>query len=179
MIIRKYFEKQKQLDDFIMEFVKRRGEVIKPHELLAYRLLALITERGEMADADRENSIKEYVDIWHFLLSVGDLVGVKRPYETTEFKCMYEKLRLNIKTNYTEISESFLISFSKFANITRSFKYWSIKKNCSDDELNSAYIDMFLNFIYLGHVLGFTAEEIEIEYVRKNEENYQRQNEGY
>ena len=42
-----------------------------------------------------------------------------------------------------------------------------------------AYIDMFGKFLGLGEMLGFTWEEVEGAYLRKNAVNHERQNNGY
>ncbi|KFZ32146.1 dUTPase, partial [Anoxybacillus flavithermus] len=42
-----------------------------------------------------------------------------------------------------------------------------------------AYIDMFGKFLGLGEMLGFTWEQVEEAYMKKNAENHSRQERGY
>ncbi|TCK01363.1 UNVERIFIED_ORG: dUTPase-like protein [Anoxybacillus amylolyticus] len=43
----------------------------------------------------------------------------------------------------------------------------------------TVYVDIWNSFIALGEMLGFTWEEIEEAYLRKNAVNHERQNSGY
>ena len=68
---------------------------------------------------------------------------------------------------------------SEFANATRCFKYWSTKEADKREDILEEYVDIMHFFLSLGNTLGFTPVEIEQAYIKKNEENYRRQENGY
>ena len=180
MNIEELFEKQKKLDDFIMGKFDARGiKTTEYDKLLSFRLLSFIVEVGEIVEAtNREETLFEYIDALHFLLSIGNLIDIKIPYKSESFKKSYNFMVLNIGIEGLDVYQSILVSFSKLSNKTKCFKYWSIKRNVKVDLFDN-YLDLFLNFIYLGHLLEFTDLEIETAYIKKNDINYRRQVESY
>ena len=72
---------------------------------------------------------------------------------------------------FTEVAE--------FCNATRCFKYWSTKPSEPKERLLDEYADILHFLLSIGNTMGFTAEEIEQAYIKKHEENYKRQEEGY
>ncbi|WP_345840754.1 dUTP diphosphatase [Bacillus sp. P14.5] len=70
------------------------------------------------------------------------------------------------------------ISYSE--NITEQFLsvYQSINDFTSDRSV-SEYDHLVHRYFYLGELLGFTHEEVVQAYKKKNEVNYQRQEQGY
>jgi dimeric dUTPase (all-alpha-NTP-PPase superfamily) len=50
---------------------------------------------------------------------------------------------------------------------------------CNNTYSKFDYEFLLLRFIHLGEMLGFTWEEVEEAYLRKNAVNHQRQNSGY
>lgn len=149
------------------------------------RLLALIVELGECANEwkgfkfwkvnplpntralrkptmnpeDKEYYnplLEEYVDILHFILSVGNSLEVDR----TERK-------LGVRPWKAEsISEQFILITGKAYEL---FKY---------EERHSWEI-LFRMFIALGELMGFTWQDIKEAYFDKNQINHERQAEGY
>lgn len=98
---------------------------------------------------DKEKALEEFVDVIHFLLSLANDIGVE-DYEYTE-PVEKDTGRLVLDINY-KISTLLL---------TNDFK------SLMDD------------YLYLGYYLGFTDEDIEEHYYKKNRENYARQERGY
>ncbi|HEY5563877.1 MAG TPA: dUTP diphosphatase [Clostridiaceae bacterium] len=180
MKVGELFKEQEDLDDYIMANLKTKGVVVEDkQQLLAYRLLALATEVGELSEANKNDKLMEASDVFHFVMSVGNVVQVDIPYKDVEFKMVYELLKFKT-TNWLEALEKFIIKFSMVANASRSFKYWKTSnKEPIMDYLNIEYANMYVAFIHLGHALGFTAKEMESAYLEKNKINYERQQNGY
>jgi Uncharacterized protein conserved in bacteria len=71
------------------------------------------------------------------------------------------------------------VEVSELANATREFKYWSTKESESKERLLDEFADI-IHFVFsVADSLDFTVEEIEAAYLKKHEENYRRQEEGY
>ncbi|MCD3234300.1 hypothetical protein G8V06_09370 [Clostridium botulinum D/C] len=71
------------------------------------------------------------------------------------------------------------VEVGELANATRCFKYWSTKKPESKERILDEYADVMHFWLSIGNTLGFTAKEIEEAYLKKHEENYRRQEQGY
>lgn len=71
------------------------------------------------------------------------------------------------------------VEVSEFANASRCFKYWSKKKAEPKERLLDEYVDILHFWLSIGNIMKFTPEEIAQAYLKKNEENYKRQEEGY
>lgn len=71
------------------------------------------------------------------------------------------------------------VEVSELANATRCFKYWSGKGAESKERLLDEYADVLHFFLSVGLALGFTSEEVEEAYIKKNIENYRRQEQNY
>lgn len=182
MLVKDLYMKQTYLDTCIMENLRKRGVIAKGQQLLSYRLLALAVEIGELTDAVKENvtrkdKLGEYVDVLHFMLSIGNITRINKPYATITFKEMYKEL--DKPTEWKNALEGLIIAHSKFSNVTRCFKYWSLEKVWNVEYATSSFLYMWIDFITVGHSLGFGDEEIEEAYLKKNEINYQRQRNKY
>lgn len=59
------------------------------------------------------------------------------------------------------------------------FKYWKKNKEESREKILDEFIDVFHFWLSIGNTLGFSPEEIEEAYMKKNKENYKRQDNGY
>mgnify|MGYP001283835930 CR=1 FL=1 len=169
MNLPKLFELQRQLDAHIeKEHPREPGE-----DRLAKKILALQVELGELANElpevfkfwshkknNYERALKEYVDCLHFILSIGLEMNV----DPTEIRGIYER---------GSVIEQFNAVFdcvSRFWNrVDRGFSY---------DEQMEWYVWICKSFIVLGHMLGFTWEQIEEAYLKKNAENHRRQDSG-
>jgi len=103
--------------------------------------------------------LEEYVDCLHFILSIGNDLNIN---EHQEFCATATKDVITL-----------------FAKINRYVAelWWE----CHDDGTDKPIKWLFAlsNFIRLGEQLGFTWEQIEQAYFKKNKVNHQRQTDGY
>ncbi|MCT6909209.1 MULTISPECIES: dUTP diphosphatase [Bacillus] len=163
------FGLQKVLDTRI---IKKHG--LEGQNLFYNMILALQVEVGELANETRcfkhwshkgpsgkEVILMEYVDGFHFIASLGNGIGFN-PNE-------YSKEFLEHKANVFAAS-SLVDQFNNVYEAVSEFRA------TQDMEL---YEELLYSFLGLGRKLGFTFEEIEQGYYKKNEVNHQRQNNGY
>lgn len=101
--------------------------------------------------------LEEYVDCLHFLLSIGNKIGVKE----------YVPFKYFMLTN--DITGLFNSIFKLIGQWDRLFLFID----------QDPYHFVMYQFLQLGKALGFTREEIEAAYMDKNAVNHQRQQEGY
>ncbi|WP_110927364.1 dUTP diphosphatase [Bacillus massiliglaciei] len=162
MNVAKLMEMQKALDRHI-ETKHGLGE----EDLLDRKILALLTEVGELANetrcfkfwsqkgpSEKEIIAAEYVDGIHFILSIGLELGLQ-PEVPSVFS-------MEVRSQ----TEQFLQVFHSIVKLRES-------KSSGD------YQAVFGEYLRLGKMLGFSAAEIEEAYVSKNEVNYERQKKGY
>jgi dimeric dUTPase (all-alpha-NTP-PPase superfamily) len=180
MNLRKLYEIQAELDKKIVEKHNLQGG----EDLLPKKILALQVELGELANEARffkfwskdqkprtkircnvltnygsynetkNPLLEEYVDCLHFILSIG----------------------LELESDLEEVIDGVLFNPYYRENITEQFRslfYFT------SHVLSGKYIKLFNAFYGLGKMLGFTWEEIEAEYLRKNEINHTRQDNNY
>jgi|SRR5690606_24316062 len=166
MNLEKLFKIQRKLVDHIEENHPRQdGE-----DRLAKKILALQVELGELANElpevfkfwsnkknNYEKALKEYVDVLHFVLDIGLEVGAD------DFLKSYDDWSYMAEKNVVKI-------FSKLFKIN----WWIL-----DDNSWNEYFDGFEYFMTLGRELGFTWEQIENAYLKKNKINHTRQTTGY
>jgi dimeric dUTPase (all-alpha-NTP-PPase superfamily) len=205
MNLQKLFEMQRQLDERIeKEHPRQEGE-----DRLEKKILALCSELGELLNEwrgfkfwskNQEPRIKgykqvkckwcngsgddgtgvcpdcrcegyvykeynplleEYVDCLHFILSIGLDIGIcPEEVDTEPYYCV-------------NVTEQFINTFW----VVSQFRYEEQNGRLYEDYL--IYDNMIGHFIGLGEMLGFTWEQIEEEYYRKNQINHKRQSEGY
>ena len=203
MNLEKLFQMQKELDDRILaEHPIQEGE-----DRLAKKILALLVELGELAQEwrgfkfwskDQEprfggycgcddgyvdiylghgevgqklcpqcegegtlpnRVLEEYVDCLHFILSIGnDIIG-----ELTDSEI--EDILLNAKEDSGDVVETFIVLNSCSCELKFREKY--------------DYISLLTIFLSLGLTLGFTWDQVEEAYMRKNAVNHHRQVNGY
>ncbi|PHC94830.1 dUTPase [Bacillus toyonensis] len=169
MNLTRIFEMQKVLDTRI---VKEHG--LEGENLFYNMILALQVEIGELANetrcfkhwsnkgpSEKEIILMEYVDGLHFTASLGNGIGFNpKKYNS-------EMLELKAKV----YAASSLVN--QFNNVYEAVSEF---RATQDMEL---YEELLYSFLGLGKKLGFTFEEIEQGYCKKNEVNHQRQNNGY
>ncbi|SES95794.1 Dimeric dUTPase, all-alpha-NTP-PPase (MazG) superfamily [Natronincola peptidivorans] len=161
MEIQQLFHIQKQLDETICN-----NHNLHNKDLIPAKILALEVELGELANETRcfkfwskkmaspkDVILEEYVDCLHFLLSIG----LDEDFHEAKFY---------IKENPRDLIQQFQDVFRKCSNFHQSLS-------------EEAYVDLFEGFLSLGGKLGFTWQEVEEAYLKKNQVNYQRQEEGY
>jgi dimeric dUTPase (all-alpha-NTP-PPase superfamily) len=199
MNLAKLFELQRRLDEHIeREHPRQEGE-----DRLAKKILALMVELGELANEHRgfkywsndqeprtggecscddgyidvymghgvveqdicprcegigelpNTLIEEYVDALHFILSIG--LDIAEP----------DIVNLRDVDGKENIIEQFIEVFDRVRGLY-FFEYDIFE-----------YESLLAQFIKLGEMLGFSLEQIEEEYLRKNVVNHQRQEMGY
>ena len=199
MNLQKLFELQRQLDEHIeREHPRQEGE-----DRLAKKILALFVELGELANEHRgfkywsndqeprtggecscddgyidvymghgvveqdicprceglgelpNTLLEEYVDALHFILSIG--LDIAEP----------GIVNLRDVDGKENIIEQFIEVFDRVRGLY-FFEYDIFE-----------YESLLAQFIKLGEMLGFSWDEVEEAYLRKNRENHQRQESGY
>lgn len=186
MNLTKLFETQKLLD----ERIEKEHPRLEGEDRLAKKILALQVELGELANEwrgfkywsedreprvrllDRQKSkidktvyknplLEEYVDCLHFILSIGlELNFDKEDYE------FLHKQNIPIYKSCSGITEQFNSIFLALTTLNY------------DNDLEF-YEELFLYFISLGEMLGFTWDQIEQAYYEKNKVNHERQDNQY
>ncbi|HLR79104.1 MAG TPA: dUTP diphosphatase [Bacillota bacterium] len=155
------FSMQKQLDTYI-----EQNHNLEQTDLFHEKYVALLVEIGELANetrcfkfwstkprSEREAILEEYVDGIHFILSLGIEKGFT--YENVE--------RKPVQRTETE----------QFIHVFRACVTYN------DEPNQQNYERLFTNYLMLGDLLGIGEEELQQAYIKKNEINYKRQNEGY
>lgn len=165
MDFNKLFAMQNTLDERI-----RKEHDLVDKDLFHEKILALYVEIGELANetrcfkywslkppASRNIILEEYVDGFHFILSLG-------------IECGFNN----------DIPDFMVISPDEGADVTELFldliqAIVQFREKHSKD----TYWGLLALFFALGKKLGFTEEEIVQAYIEKNEVNHKRQDEGY
>ncbi|MUK86900.1 dUTPase [Ornithinibacillus sp. L9] len=155
------FSMQKKLDSYI-----ESNHQLENKDVFHDKYLALLVELGELANETRcfkfwsnkprsSDSVvlEEYVDGIHFILSLGIEKGLY--YHSIELE--------NTSVSETEQFNSIFELCVKFNN----------------NPVQENYDRLFYNYLLLGQILGFTEVDIQDAYFKKNEINYERQNQGY
>ena len=154
-------ELQADLDRRIVE----SSDTAIPDDVLPFKILALQIELGECANewrgfkywsrdqiARRDDMLEEYVDCLHFLLGIGNELGVK------------PKLHSRLHTVQPSwIGDIFSDLTARARDLTNEYA-WHF------------YVEIFLD---LGFYLGFDGDEIMRGYHDKNDINHERQTQGY
>ena len=180
MNLEKLYKMQEELDAHILlNHYKRTGKGISKEELLDDTILALLVEVGELANTTRcfkhwsikgmmekEVILDELADVWHFYLSIGNQIGYKwHCRKETDYNPLWNG---DINGSLTYIFHIIYIETSFIAN------------DPYNKGMNKyAYQKIGINIARLAKALGFTDEEVEQAYLKKHEENYRRQREGY
>lgn len=183
MNLEKLFSMQKELDERIVQKKGLEGQDLLPKKILAlqvelgelaneWRGFKFWSEDQEPRNREIDNIfradrhgpeviitnplIEEYVDCFHFTLSIGLETGFSIIKYSEEIKPL-------IKENITEQ----FISVNNSASHLRKFNNYKV------------YEVLFRKVLGLGEMLGFGREQIEQAYYEKNKENHSRQESGY
>ncbi len=161
MNLEKLYEMQAKLDKHILE---KHNLNINEKELLKQTQLALLVEIGELANATRcfkhwstkdsepdERLLDELADIWHFYFSIGN--------------------QRNIKLENIEEADNY--TFKNLTDIFNCLYYLSRFSN------TNYYKKFGIVLIVLTQKLNLTNKDVKLAYLKKHEENYKRQREGY
>lgn len=113
-------------------------------------------------DDDSKNPLlEEYVDVVHFILSVGLEIEIK--HEIFPEPINYGDVVIQFNELFGQISY--------FASVLNRENDW--------EEVESEYERIWSLLFGLAGLLGFTWEQIEQSYLQKNRINHERQNNGY
>ncbi|PGF05205.1 dUTP diphosphatase [Bacillus toyonensis] len=117
-----------------------------------------------------DESLKEYVDGLHFILSIGLEIG----FDTTQdIHVTYPTAFLGHDMVVGEFHQKFMI-FQSLVN--KVYVYGDITEN---HHRNQEYRDMLSAYLKLGEEIGYKTEDVVIFYKRKNEVNHERQTNNY
>ncbi|SDX62014.1 dUTP diphosphatase [Salimicrobium album] len=154
--------------------------IIKQHPDIAeldnndWKFLALQVELGELANetrcfkvwsnkppSEREVIREEYVDGYHFILSLGNDLYIDAEKMTP------------MDIEFEDVTRAFLKIYDLATGLQRNVR--------NDYGNNHKYLwrKLFFSYLELGRMLGFTEDEIEKGYLAKNEKNHNRQLSGY
>ena len=160
MNLNSLFEKQKELDKYIYE-----KNNVTAKEIFERKIVALLVELGELANElqffkywkeniniDRQRAIEEYIDVIHFAIGLAVDLGID------EHKY--------IETQPQDLNKLF-IGITNLATVLSTSK----EKEHAKTLLN--------NIIALGYQLGLDEQTVIGAYNKKNEVNYERQENGY
>lgn len=172
----KLFESQKELDGHIAKNMELDNKSLVNKKITALRveLFELLNELPEEfkfwshKKNNPVNALKEYVDILHFALSIGnDLKMGERTKISKTYKLLKEK----------SISEMIHKLDVEAIALKGSYIYY---KNSGKQYFDyESYYRLFNLLFGLGEMLGFTWEQIEEAYYKKNQINHERQDNGY
>ncbi|MBB6445227.1 dUTP diphosphatase [Bacillus benzoevorans] len=169
MNVKKLAEMQKVLDERI---VIEHG--LEGKDLEENKILALLVEICELANETRcfkhwstkgpsEQSVllEEYVDSLHFFLSIANAheYDVDLLFDTYQRMFEQEKETVTLVPAFKDVMDRILLMEKK------------------KDPYH--YVEAFSAYLNIGKLLGFTWEQIEDAYIKKNEINHQRQDKGY
>ncbi|MCI0766168.1 dUTP diphosphatase [Bacillus sp. TL12] len=165
----KIFSMQKVLDDRI---VKEHG--LEGQNIFYNMILALQVEIGELANetrcfkhwsnkgpSEKEVILMEYVDGLHFIASLGNGIG----FNSNEYSLELLNRNANVFTSSALVSQ--------FNNVYETVSEFRATQSIE------IYEELLYSYLGLGKKLGFTFDEIEQGYYKKNEVNHQRQDNGY
>ena len=190
MDLDKLYKIQEELDQHILE---KHNIKMSEKELLDSTILALLVEVGELANTtrcfkhwstkgmmDKEIVLEELADCLHFYFSIGNQLEIK----------------LNSVIN-KEYLDNFVGNFAREENITKeniiirlfillisrisalsTFLISNLELNPEYNDIN-IYDEVGIIIQTIQMYYKFTDEEIEQAYLKKHEENYKRQREGY
>lgn len=147
----------------------RKNEFVQAEEKNTMRILALLTELGELANEvqsfkywknskkiEREEMMEEYADGLHFLVSLA-LIEKQDNWDDVEIMPIVK---------FQDINEQFIYMFELVVNL---------KKNSSLDLVFEA-IGAYLG---IAHLLGMNDEDIQSSYDKKNKKNIERIKNNY
>lgn len=110
--------------------------------------------------------LEEYVDVLHFILSIG---------LEMEIDCRYNSLIR--EENIVEEGEPTLHLFAEVFAFASDL-FWSCYQEDYEQQEGN-YKALFTNFVQLGKSINFSWDEIEQAYFAKNQINHERQESGY
>lgn len=183
------FDKQDQLDRFIME---KLGREVPSDELALETTNAFLVELGEFLNEvrafknwsskkmSREEAFEEYIDGFHFLLSLGNTrFG---DLDVSKLETKIEQMYADLLTFFSDTMFFYLKEKESRAGsitfMTSSVKLFSECNVLLGDSVED-FMNYFAQYMYLGFSIGMSINDVIKEYDRKNKINYERQLNGY
>lgn len=178
-------KRQYQFDYVVLE----RFPELQEQDNLTWKINAMVVEMGECMQEWRgfkkwsnkreqqEETLEEFIDWFHFLLSIGlevNYVFEEGSYEPAYYIGNYT----GYGKTYDKTTEDILNTL--FVEWTKSFYTGlTLKSDGSYTIRKGTYERLMSIFLTIGHFLGYTWEELYMAYLEKNEENHKRQNNNY
>lgn len=163
MNVKLLYQMQKELDSHIESQHNLQSE-----NLIDRKILALLVELGELANETRcfkfwskrpssseQVVLEEFVDGLHFILSLGIAFGFGR-----------DSLHIENKQLGRTAVDQFLEIYKTISSLQHN-------------PTQAIYEKLFIEYIELGQILGFSFEQVMQAYISKNEVNFKRQEQGY
>ncbi|MEK3890441.1 dUTP diphosphatase [Bacillus sp. FSL K6-3431] len=163
MTLQEWFAIQDKLDRYIED---EHG--LQKENLVEKKILALLVEIGELANETRcfkfwskkdasEQAVilEEFVDGVHFILSLGNELGFSDR---------------DISIVSSEANEELVQCFLKIYHLVDKLR----QTRAGED-----FEGLLRQYFILGQSLGFSIDDVQTAYKKKNEVNYKRQQEGY
>ncbi|MEC2463795.1 dUTP diphosphatase [Bacillus cereus] len=117
-----------------------------------------------------DESLKEYVDGLHFILSIGLELG----FDTTQdIHVAYATAFLGEESEVGAFHQKFMI-FNTLVN-----KVYVYRNTNPNQHSHEAYKDMLSSYLKLGEEMGYKTEDVVIYYKNKNKVNHERQTNNY
>jgi len=193
----KLFELQRKLDEHIeKEHPRKPGE-----DRLAKKILALVVELGELANEARffkywsynQKPRTEELGECPLCKGTGDLgtvwaenciecrgtgkVVVKNPLLEEYVDCLHFLLSIGLDENIGTLEWEQIEPWKRESIIDQFIDLFDCTVRLKTDI--TEYVVIWDYFIGLGEMLGFSWEEVEEAYMRKNAVNHERQESGY
>ncbi|AXK51313.1 dUTP diphosphatase [Spiroplasma alleghenense] len=156
--------RQKKLDDYIYE----KRQIKFNEEISNKKLIAFFVELGEFINEERSFKfwsqktasprnilLEEYIDGMHFILSIG----IEINFDFCGFS-----LNLPVKLENLELD---------YLELIKNFSNYAQKKSLKN------YEKLITSFLLIGTWFSFTEKELLETYFKKNEINFNRQNDNY
>ncbi len=183
MDLSKLFEMQRELDERI---VREKG--LDGQNLLPNKVLALQVELGELANEWRgfkfwsENQVpRTRVLVNRTTDDIGfKNIGpehIKNPLLEEYVDCLHFILSIGLSGNIGTIEWEQIEPYKAKSTIQQFIGLFEYTSRLLEDI--TVYVDIWSSFIGLGEMLGFTWDEVEAAYMRKNAVNHHRQESGY
>lgn len=118
----------------------------------------------------KDTLLEEYVDGLHFVLETG--LDLKENGEIMELPKYASTDDLESKKQNADVVDQYKRLVYMVLSLEKEVEY-----GC--DYLDLEYTEFIGQYLYLGELLGFTDEQIHAAYMKKNEVNHQRQENGY
>ncbi len=155
-------EKQKKLDAYI----KENANILSEQQYWEDRIIALMVELGEVSNeirffkfwskkpaSEKDIIIDELVDCLHFAFSLGNTI------ENESWVFITDDMKRPINYIYFDIVEKL--------------------HQLVTDQSQQLFRSMLFNIVEIAWYLGYSMEDIEIAYDKKNAINYERQDNNY